>query len=109
MVNEKDIVLVYFEDKPLMFARIEDISPDMKKDWYHVKMLALQIPLQVMTWILRDVYINGEEFTMDGKKMRFERVDCPEDPDDPVSKDDDSPKDRGSPKVIALTDRKKID
>ena len=27
MAGEKDIVLIYFEDKPLAFARIEGIEP----------------------------------------------------------------------------------
>ena len=79
MATINDIVLIYFEDKPLIFARIEDISPDVKKDWYHVKLLMLQVPLQVVTWILREAYINGDEFTMNEKRMRLEKIECPED------------------------------
>ena len=78
MTKENDVVLIYFEDQPLTFARIEAISPDVKKDWYHVKLLLLQFPLQVVNWILRDIYINGHEFTMEGKKIRLEKVVCPE-------------------------------
>jgi len=48
MAVEKDLVLIYLEDKPLAFARIESILPDSKKDWYHVRLLLLQIPLQVV-------------------------------------------------------------
>lgn len=77
MATENDIVLVYFEDRPLTFARIESILPDSKPDWYHVELLMLQIPLQVVSWILRDVYINGETFTMNGKKMKLELVEKP--------------------------------
>ncbi len=77
MARENDIVLIYYEDKPVSFARIEAISPDAKKDWYHVKLLLLQIPLQTATWILRDVYIDGEEFTMGGNRMRLEKVEAP--------------------------------
>ncbi|MCK4467329.1 MAG: hypothetical protein KAU60_03145, partial [Desulfobacterales bacterium] len=62
MATERDIVLIYSEDTPLTFARIEEISPDIKPNWYHVKLLILQMPLQPVTWILRDSYINGEEF-----------------------------------------------
>ena len=79
MTQENDIVLIYFEDKPFAFARVEEILPDTKRDWYHVKLLWLQVPLQVVTWILRDVYINGEPFTMGGKNMRLEKVVCPAD------------------------------
>ena len=78
MAKENDIVLIYFEDQPLSFARVEQIIPDNKPDWYHVKLLMLQVPLQVVTWILRDRYIMGDEFTMNGKRMRLERVVCPE-------------------------------
>ncbi len=77
MAQENDIVLIYFEDQPASFARIESIAPDAKKDWYHVKLLLLQIPLQTVTWILRDVYINGEEFTMGGNRIRLEKVVAP--------------------------------
>ena len=79
MATINDVVLIYFEDNPLIFARIEDISPDVKKDWYLVKLLILQVPLQVVTWILREAYINGDEFTMNEKRMRLEKVECPED------------------------------
>ena len=78
MTKEKDIVLIYIENIPAGFARVESILADSKKDWYHIKLLFLQIPLQVVTWILKDSYINGEEFSMAEKKMRLERVKCPE-------------------------------
>ena len=78
MTKENDVVLIYVENMPAGFARVESILADSKKDWYHIKLLFLQIPLQVVTWILKDSYINGEEFSMAGKKMRLERVKCPE-------------------------------
>ncbi len=77
MATENDIVLIHFEDRPLSFARIESILPDAKPNWYHVELLMLQVPLQVVSWILRDVYIDGTEFTMNGKKMRLELVEKP--------------------------------
>ncbi|OQX00920.1 MAG: hypothetical protein BWK80_60985 [Desulfobacteraceae bacterium IS3] len=111
MTQENDIVLIYFEDKPLTYARIEEISPDIKKDWYHVKMLVLQIPPQVVTWILRNAYINGDEFTMDGKRIRMERVACPEEPKNPDMSEEkpqeEKPAVEGTAKVISLTSRKK--
>ncbi|MBR9982874.1 MAG: hypothetical protein KFF50_17715 [Desulfatitalea sp.] len=78
MTDIHDIVLIYIEEKPLSFARVEAIEPDIKRGWFHVRLLLLQVPLQVVTWILRDVYINGETFTMDGKPLRLERVVSPE-------------------------------
>lgn len=74
MAIEGDVVLIYHENNPTVFARVEDIKPDFKKDWYHVTLLLLTIPTQAVTWILKDAYIEGEEFTMDGKPMKLEAV-----------------------------------
>ncbi len=112
MAVENDLVLVYFEDKPLSFARIEEILPDSKPNWYHVKLMLLQIPLQVVTWILRDVYINGEEFTMNGKRMRLEEVVVPQE-SKPAGQEDrqettSPPSENGNgATVISFDDRKK--
>ena len=76
---ENDIVLIYVDDQPVTFARIEDIRPDAKKGWFVIKLLMLQIPLQVVSWILKVEYINGETFFMGGQKMRMEKVVCPVD------------------------------
>jgi len=112
MATEKDLVLIYFEDNPLSFARIENILPDSKPDWYHVKLLLLQMPPQLVTWILRDVYINGSEFTMNGKRMRLEKVVVPDEPKSPelIGKQDEtneSAEASGKAKVISLKDIKK--
>ncbi len=48
MAKENDLVLIYAEGSPVTFARVEDIKPDFKKDWYHLKLLMLQIPLQIV-------------------------------------------------------------
>ncbi len=118
MTMENDIVLIYFENQPVTFARIEDIRPDVKKNWYLVRLLFLQIPLQTVTWILRDVYIQGEEFTMDGKKMRLEKVVAPKEkipeetstaPHQKKSKKTNAKTETpgsGGAKVVSLADRK---
>ncbi len=107
MAVENDIVLIYLEENPLTFARIESIEADHKPNWYHVKFLLLQVPLQVVTWILRDVYIDGEPYTMGGKAMRIEKVTCPPDLQ-PATEDgsqEEKPSDGGN--VISLADLKK--
>ena len=112
MAVENDLVLIYLEDEPLAFARIENILPDAKKDWYHVKLLLLQIPLQVVTWILRDVYVNGTEFTMNGKRMRLEKVESPAEPEasdtsaEVETKNNEKQNEKGA-KVISLKDLKR--
>ena len=79
MTLEGDLVLVHMENSPAFFARIESIVSDVKPDWYHVKMLVLQVPLMTITWILREAYINGDEFTMGGRPVRLEKIVSPED------------------------------
>jgi len=116
MTTINDLVLIYVEDKPMAFARVEDIQPDMKRGWFQVKFLILQIPPTVVTWILRDVYINGVEYTMGSRKMRIEKVVVPETTQQAtgdLSKDSESgklnqnkTKDPKS-KVISLADLKK--
>ncbi len=107
MTEENDIVLIYFEDNPFTFARIEEIMPDVKRDWYHVKLLFLQVPVQVGTWILRTAYINGEEFTMGGKRMRMERVVCPQEPEEP-DLSEEKPENSTGAKIISFANRKKV-
>ncbi|MGD8882292.1 MAG: hypothetical protein PVI82_10405 [Desulfobacterales bacterium] len=112
MAVENDLVLIYFEDKPLVFARIESILADSKKDWYHVKLLLLQVPPQIVTWILKDAYINGTEFTMNGKRMRLEKVERPveKEPSEKIQEDKTksvSTLNEKGAKVISLKDLKR--
>jgi len=74
MAVEGDVILIYRHERPVLFARVEHIEPDVKKEWYHITLLLLTVPTQVVTWILKDTYINGEEFTMGGVPMRLELV-----------------------------------
>jgi len=78
MSKEGDILLVYHQDRPALYARVEAIEPDVKKDWYRLTLLLLTIPAQTVTWILREEYINGAGFTMNGQPMRLEEVVRPE-------------------------------
>lgn len=111
MANTGDIVLIYREEKPLTFARIENIMADRKRDWYQVRLLILRIPLTETTWLLREEYINGEAFTMDGKPIRIEKITGMTRKGRPgVSSndndDDDGKSGPGDNKVISLFDRK---
>lgn len=84
---EGDIVLIYYKDQPGVYGRIEKIEPDIKKDWYQVTLMLFTIPHQVVTWILREEYINGDEFTMGGNSMRMEKMER-------LSFDDEKPEGR---------------
>ena len=71
---EGDLVLIYYKDEPGVYARIERIEADVKKDWYQVTLLLLTIPHQLIKWILREEYFNGQVFTMGGNSMRMEKI-----------------------------------
>lgn len=100
MATINDLVLVHVDGNPAFFARIEEISPDVKPGWWHVTLLVLGIPLQLYHWILDTSQIDGEPFTMGGIPIRLERVVSPYRPE-PASTDesstDDSATDQPSP------------
>jgi len=120
MVQSGDLVLVYMEGNPAFFARVEMIRPDLKPEWYQVKLLILQIPLVVATWILRRAYIDGDEFTMGGRPVRVVKVISPEEVEEAVESKSkeltevpkparDTTASKGRGKVVSLADRRKKD
>ncbi|MEA5115320.1 MAG: hypothetical protein VB050_14965 [Geobacteraceae bacterium] len=109
----QDLVCVHIENNPAFYARIEDISPDVKPGWWQVKLLVLTHPLQVFTWILDESQINGASFTMGGTPVMLERVVPPENHDGHAHQESveganecgEKKKERG--KVVSIVDRKK--
>jgi hypothetical protein len=98
----------------------------LKPQWCQVKLLILQVPLVVATWILRRAYIDGDEFTMGGRPVRMVKVVSPEEIEETVASKSEGPtaiqgptaapessseatkaKRRG--KVVSLADRRKRD
>jgi hypothetical protein len=72
-----DLVLVHIDNKPSFYARIEEISPDLKPGWWQVKLLVLIHPCEIYTWILDESQINGAPFTMGGTPVLLEKVVSP--------------------------------
>lgn len=108
-----DLVLVHVDNKPGFYARIEDISPDVKKGWWVVKLLVLTFPLQVYTWILDESQIDGAGFTMGGTPLMLEKIQSPVVHHE-IQQPSDLPEDKASgaestprSKVVSLLDRKK--
>ncbi|MEW6187504.1 MAG: hypothetical protein AB1585_17375 [Thermodesulfobacteriota bacterium] len=100
MTGPNDLVLIHLENQPVFFARIEDILPDIKPGWVRMKFLILQVPVSLGEWILLPEYIQGESFTMGGKKVRIEKVEPPQEEKnaEPLP---------ASGKVVSLLNRKK--
>jgi len=111
MAAINDIVLIHVDDKPGFYARIDDITPDVKPGWWQVRLLILTFPLQVFTWILDEYQLEYAPFTMGGTPIRLEPVISPldedqaDEPEPPVQKQK-SPV-SGTSKVVSLADRRK--
>ncbi len=124
MADIGDVVLVSMDGSPAFFARVESVTPDVKPGWFHLQLLVLQVPLLVITWILRRAYIDGEEFTMGGRPVRIEKVVAPADEseEEPLPGLSDEPREdprekgregaggaEGNGKVVSLAERRKKD
>jgi len=112
MATIHDLVLVHIDHKPGFYARVEEITPDVKPGWWQVKLLVLSFPLQVFTWILDASQIDGAAFTMAGTPVRLEKIVAP----GLQASHGEPPAGRGNvparekpehAKVVSLTDRKK--
>ncbi|HBA89906.1 MAG TPA: hypothetical protein DCZ75_18505 [Geobacter sp.] len=106
MATLNDLVLVHIDNKPSFYARIEEISPDVKPGWWKVKLLVLTVPLQVYTWILDESQVNGAPFTMGGTPIMLEKVESPEPPNKPLTSVGKGAARKGG-NVVSLFDRKK--
>ena len=106
-----DIVLIYRKKEPVAYARVEEILADIKPGWWQIRLLVLHPPAQEATWILREEYIDGGDFTMGGEPVRLERL-APPQPAEPVVEepeplaDDPTPEDKGGGKVVSLSRRR---
>lgn len=112
MILETDLVLIHVDNKPGFYARLEEISPDVKPGWWQVKLLVLTFPLQVFTWILDEDQLNEAPFTMGGTPLRLEKLVSPlEDERRQATEQAETikkkvPTDAGQ-KVVSLADRRK--
>jgi hypothetical protein len=111
MATINDLVLVHIDKKPGFYARIDDITPDVKPGWWQVKLLVLSFPLQVFTWILDAGQIDGAPFTMAGTPIRLEKVVTPatrQGEENVTAVTGETPKEKkGGGKVVSLRERQK--
>lgn len=109
-----DIVLIHQGGKAMVHARVEEILADHKPGWWHLRLLILAVPTQELTWILRDEYIDGAEFSMGGVTMRLERLGPPqpaaplepEPPEPPTEPGPGAENNSGPAKVLSLAARR---
>lgn len=96
MTTINDLLLVHLDRKPAFYARLNDVSPDVKRGWYQAELLVLSMPPQALVWILEEAQINGEEFTMGGRPVKLELI-----PPKPQPEPETGPE-KGKGKVISL-------
>lgn len=87
MLAVNDLVLVHLDRQPVFYARINEITPDVKRGWHQVELLVLSLPSQTMVWILDDHHLRGEEFTMGGRPVQLTLIPAqpPPEPEEPES------------------------
>jgi hypothetical protein len=113
MATTNDIVLINVDNKPGFYARIEEITPDVKPGWWQVRLLVFTFPLQVFTWILDEYQLEGADFTMGGTPIRLDPIVSPlEEERTPREQKGQEPEGvpqqaNGNPKVVSLMDRRK--
>ena len=113
MVTINDVVLVHVDNKPGFYARIEDISPDVKPGWWQVRLLVFTFPLQVFTWILDEFQLEYAPFTMGGTPIQLEPVVSPLEEEREQQEQQEleerkrTRQEVGSSKVVSLADRRK--
>ena len=98
MLAVNDLVLVHLDRQPAFYARVNEITPDVKRGWHQVELLILTLPPQNVVWILDEHHLQGEEFTMGGRPVQLALV--PPKPI-PAPEQDESPT-KGEAKVIKL-------
>ena len=113
MAAINDIVLVHVDNKPGFYARVKDISPDVKPGWWQVRLLVLTFPLQVFTWILDEFQLEYAPFTMGGTPIRLEPVVSPLEEQQQQQEQQEleerkrKRQEGGSSKVVSLAERRK--
>jgi len=106
-----DIVLIHKQNQPMVYARVEEIVADVKPKWWQIRLLILHPPAQEAVWILKEDYIDGDEFTMGGEPLRLERLAPPEPAiyQEPEPAADDPAPEATGEKVVSLLDRRSRD
>lgn len=105
MLSPGDVVAVYFDNTPSVYARIEMISTDIKPHWYQIRLLFLSFPPQEATWILREEYLEGSEFTMKDTPIKI--IPLPKPGTDEISVQSKHPKNSNAGSVLSFENFRK--
>lgn len=76
MIKENDVCIIYVNDLPQGFIRIESIEPDSKPSWYNVQFIELLFPLRVTKWKIDEEHLKGADINMKGFKFNLQLLEC---------------------------------
>lgn len=92
MLKENDVAIIYVQEIPSGFIRIDDVQPDDKQGWWLITFTKLEFPLQAMTWKLDDDHVNGGDIFMKGVRIKIQAIQrvktevVPKDPNRKIAK-----------------------
>lgn len=76
LIKENDVCILYVNDLPQGFIRIESIEPDSKPGWYSVQFIELMFPIQVIKWKIDEEHLKGADINMKGFKFNLQLLNC---------------------------------
>lgn len=74
MVVEGEVVLIHLNCSPAYFARVDRIEPDVKDGWWKLELLLLTLPVERLTWVIREEHMSGAQFMINEALIRIEQV-----------------------------------
>lgn len=88
IIKENDVCIIYVNDLPQGFIRIESIESDIKPGWYSVKFIELLFPIKVNTWKIDEEHLKGADINMKGFKFNLQPLMCQVDKKNSVDNED---------------------
>lgn len=76
LIKENDVCIIYVNDLPQGFIRIESIESDIKPGWYSVKFIELLFPIKVNTWKIDEEHLKGADINMKGFTFKLQPLAC---------------------------------
>src|SRR3954465_2085415 len=76
-MQNNDLIAIYVRGQLGLYGRVENIEPDVKPDWWIVRVMALTIPATYFNWILDSAQIEGEPYSMGGIPMQLKLLPPP--------------------------------
>jgi hypothetical protein len=74
MVDKSEVVLIHLNGDPAYFARVDSIEADLNDGWWKLEFLLLTMPVERITWVIREEHMAGAQFMIGDTLIRIEQV-----------------------------------